>query len=99
MVKKAAAKPAPKVSQPVAPIRTVEPQEEEAPRKPAKVAAPIEPKDVDLDEDLAEDDLEIEGEIEEEAQEELDLDDEDDADDLIEKSENLLDDHDDYRNN
>ena len=89
------------MSQPVAPIRSVAGEEAEAPRKPvvAKVPAPNELKDVDLDEELAEDELEIEDEIEEEAQEELDLDDEDDADDLIEKSENLLDDHDDYRNN
>jgi len=42
--------------------------------------------------------LEMEGEVEEDVQEELDLDADDDSDDLIEKSEDLLDDHDDYRN-
>jgi hypothetical protein len=41
----------------------------------------------------------LEGEIEEDVQEELDLDDATEKDEFIEKSEELLDDRDDYHNN
>ena len=59
----------------------------------------VEPEDVDLDEDeMMGDELGMEDEIDEdEVQEELDLDADDDGDELIGKSEDLLDD--DYRNN
>jgi len=58
----------------------------------------MDPEDADLDDELTEDDdLEMDDELEDDdVQEELDLDDED-GDGLIDKSENLLDDHDDYR--
>ena len=58
------------------------------------------PDDVDLDDEdeLGSDELELEGEIEEDdVQEELDLDGDDDGDELIDKSNDLLDD--DYRHN
>jgi hypothetical protein len=75
-------------------------EEEEAPRKSiaSKAPASLEPKETDLEEEIGEEELEMEGEIEEDMQEELDLDDENEKDDFIEKSEDLLDDHDDYRN-
>jgi hypothetical protein len=61
---------------------------------------PIEPGDADLDneDEIVSDELEMEGEIEEDdVQEELDLDADEDGDELINKSEDLLDD--DYRHN
>ena len=72
-----------------------------APRKPeaTKFIVPVEPRETEVDEEMIDEGLAIEGEIEEDVQEELDLDADDDSDDLIEKSEDLLDDHDDYRNN
>nr|WP_087475826.1 hypothetical protein [Nitrospira cf. moscoviensis SBR1015] len=68
------------------------------PRK-AAVAAPVEPREADLDEEIAGEELEMESDIEEDVQEELDLDEDDESDGIIEKSEDLLDEHDDYRNN
>ena len=101
--KSPAPKPAPMVSQPVAPIRNVANPSDAAARKPvvAKAAVPVEPRDADLDEEIAEEDLELEGESdieEEDVQEELDLDDATEKDEFIEKSEELLDDRDDYHN-
>ena len=61
---------------------------------------PMEPDEADLDDDdeMAGDELAMEGEIEEDdVQEELDLDADDDGKELIDKSEDLLDD--DYRHN
>ncbi|MDH4237010.1 MAG: hypothetical protein OEV17_07160, partial [Nitrospira sp.] len=96
-VKKPAKKAAPKsglsgVSTPKAGV-----QEEPILRK-AVAAAPVEPREADIDEEIVGDELEIEGDIEEDVQEELDLDEDDESDEIIEKSEDLLDDQDDYRN-
>jgi hypothetical protein len=65
----------------------------------AKQAVPLERKDVVLDEEAGEEELEIvgEGEMDDEIEEDLTLDDEDEDVDYIEKSEDLLDDSDDYR--
>lgn len=66
--------------------------------KPAK--SEVEPKQLDLDEDeiTEEIDEDMSDEIEEDMEEELALDDEDDDDvDYLEKSEDLLDEGDDYR--
>jgi hypothetical protein len=84
------------------PVNNLVSQEEDvAPRKPVvtKPAMAVEPEDVDLDEDeLVADELDMEDEIDEdEVQEELDLDADDEGDELIGKSEDLLDDE--YRNN
>ena len=68
--------------------------------RPAPVSMP---KEIDVDEELAEEELEVEteaeGDIEEELQGDLALTDDDEAADFLEKSEDLLDDTDDYRNN
>ena len=65
--------------------------------KPAK--AEIEPKQLELDEEeMAEDiDEDMSDEIEDDMDEDLALDDEDDDVDYLEKSEDLLDEGDDYR--
>jgi hypothetical protein len=75
--------------------------DEVEPRKSvaAKQAVPVEPGEADIEEEIGHEELEMEGDLDEDVQEELDLDTEDDGDGLIEKSEDLLDDHDDYRNN
>ena len=85
-----------------APVKkVVKPAEEEIPKQKvlAKQAVPLEPKDVELDEEVGEEELEIagEGEMDDEMEEDLSLDDEDEDVDYIEKSEDLLDDSDDYR--
>jgi hypothetical protein len=97
-VKKAASKASPlSVS-----AKKVAGEEDVTPRKSvaAKPAMPMEPDEADLDDDdeMVSDELEMEGEIEEDdVQEELDLDADDDGKELIDKSEDLLDD--DYRHN
>jgi len=79
----------------------VQSAEEETPRQKtiAKPAIPLEPKDEELDEEMGDEELGMsgEGEMEEEMEEDLSLDDEDEDVDYIEKSEDLLDDSDDYR--
>lgn len=69
--------------------------------RPAKVEAEPQQLDLDDEEDMAEDLDDVSEEIEEEEmEEELGLDREDDDDvDYLEKSEDLLDDADEYRNN
>jgi len=85
-----------------APVKkVVESAEEATPRQKAiaKPAIPLEPKDEELDEEMGDEELGMsgEGEMEEEMEEDLSLDDEDEDVDYIEKSEDLLDDSDDYR--
>jgi hypothetical protein len=81
--------------------KAVQPAEEETPRQKviAKPAVPLEPKDEELDGEIGDEELEMsgEGEMEEEIEEDLPLDDEDEDVDYLEKSEDLLDDSDDYR--
>lgn len=81
--------------------KVVKPAEEETPRQRviAKPAVPLEPKDEELDEEMGDQELEIagEGEMDDEMEEDLALDEEDEDVDLLEKSEDLLDDSDDYR--
>ncbi|HSA86435.1 MAG TPA: hypothetical protein VLE46_09655 [Nitrospira sp.] len=95
-------KKAPKAGPPSVSAKKVADEEDAAPRKSvaAKPAMSIEPEEADLDEDdeTVSDELEMEGGIEEDdVQEELDLDADEDGDELINKSEDLLDD--DYRHN
>jgi hypothetical protein len=75
--------------------------DEEAKKPTVSKAVPgIVPKEPDLDEEIADDEIDIssEGEIEEDMEEDLTLDDDDEEDvDYLEKSEDLLDDSDDYR--
>lgn len=98
VVKKSVKKAAPKPVQSGASTPKAGVQEEPILRK-AVTAAPVEPREADLDEEMAGEELEMEGDIEEDVQEELDLDEDDEGDGIIEKSEDLLDDQDDYRNN
>ena len=102
-------KPAAKKSA-AAPVKSAVAPVEESPRVPvAARPAPVSvPKDIDVDEELVEEELEVEsdgegeGDIEEELQGDLALtesDDDDEAADFLDKSEDLLDDTDDYRNN
>jgi hypothetical protein len=95
-------KKAPKAGPSSVSAKKVADEEDAAPRKSvaAKPAMSIEPEEADLDEDdeTVSDELEMEGGIEEDdVQEELDLDADEDGDELINKSEDLLDD--DYRHN
>jgi hypothetical protein len=90
-----------KAGQSATPVaKRVSPEEAES-RTPiaAKPAVPLEPGEADIEEEIGHEELEMEGDLDEDVQEELDLDTDDDGDGLIEKSEDLLDDHDDYRNN
>jgi hypothetical protein len=71
-------------------------------RKPvsSKVPPAVEPKEAELDEeDMGDDELEMggDGEMEEDMEEDLTLDDDEEEVDYLEKSEDLLDDSDDYR--
>jgi len=99
-----------KVSKPVAvskvapsPVKKpIKPGLEEEPKKPiaSKSIPPVEPKEADLeDEEMADDELGMSGEseIEEDMEEDLTLDDDEEDVDYLEKSEELLDDSDDYR--
>lgn len=99
--KKSVKKAASKASPSSASAKKIADEEGAAPRKlvAAKPTIPMEPDEADLDEDdeMVSDELEMEGEIEDDAQEELDLDADDDGKELIDKSEDLLDD--DYRHN
>lgn len=95
-------KKAPKAGPSSVSAKKVADEEDAAPRKSvaATPAMSIEPEEADLDEDdeTVSDELEMEGGIEEDdVQEELDLDADEDGDELINKSEDLLDD--DYRHN
>jgi len=98
--KKSVKKASSKASPSSASAKKVADEEDMTPRKSvaAKPTMPMEPDEADLDEDdeMVSDELEMEGEIEDDAQEELDLD-ADEGDELINKSEDLLDD--DYRHN
>ena len=67
--------------------------------KAAKVEPEPRPLELDDEEEMAEDLEDVSEEIEEEIEEELGLDGEDDDVDYLEKSEDLLDDADEYRNN
>ena len=88
------------------PVETFAPQSEARPREdvvsrtPA-VVLPVESgDDVDLDDEMVdEDDLDMDDDLGEDVEEELDLDRDDDSDEFLNKSEGLLDDGDDYRNN
>jgi len=63
---------------------------------------PVEPGDDvdDLDEEMVdEDELDMDDDLGEDVEEELDLDGGDENDEFLNKSEDLLDDRDDYRNN
>ena len=100
--KKSVKKTAPKASPSSASAKNIAGEEDVTPPKSvgAKPAMPMEPDEADLDDDeeIVRDELGVEGEIEEDdVQEELDLDADDDGDELIDKSEDLLDD--DYRHN
>lgn len=97
-VKKSAKKAAPALGRSGASAPNASVQEGPILRK-AVAAAPVEPRETDLDEEIVGDELEIEEDLEEDVQEELDLDEDDSGDGIIEKSEDLLDDQDDYRNN
>jgi hypothetical protein len=82
--------------------KAAKPDIEEPSKKstPSKPAPGLMPKDPDLDEEeLGEEDLEMagEGEMEEDMEEDLALDDDEEDVDYLEKSEDLLDDSDDYR--
>ena len=95
-------KATPKAGPPNASAKEVVGEEDVTPRKSvaAKPAMPMEPDEADLDDDdeMVSDELEMEGEIEEDnVQEELDLDADDEGKELINKSEDLLDDE--YRHN
>ena len=102
--KKPVKKATPKTAAPSeAPAKKFVADEEEAPRKAVAAAKPsvaLDPEDADFDEEMADgddDDLELEDEMDEDdVQEDLDLDD-DESNGLIDKSDDLLDDHDDYR--
>lgn len=92
---------APKTGKPAEPAKKSF-VESESPRKslPARSAPPLEIGDGDLDEELGDEELEMDGEMDEEdVQEDLDIDGEEDDVGYLEKSEDLLDDPDDYRNN
>ncbi len=67
--------------------------------KAAKAELVPQPLELDEEEELEEDLDDVSEEIEEEIEEELGLDGEDDDVDYLEKSEDLLDDADEYRNN
>jgi hypothetical protein len=97
-VKKSAKKAAPALGRSGASVPKAGVQEGPILRK-AVAAAPVEPRETDLDEEIVGDELEIEEDLEEDVQEELDLEEDDSGDGIIEKSEDLLDDQDDYRNN
>jgi hypothetical protein len=75
--------------------------DEETRRAPASKSIPAMPKDPDLDEEeMGEEEIDLSGEseIDEDMEEDLSLDDEDEEDvDYIEKSDDILDDSDDYR--
>jgi len=74
-------------------------QEEMMPHKVA-AAAPFVPREMDLDDEgVAQEELDMESDLNEDVQEELNLDDGDGEDNFLEKSEEFLDDGDDYRNN
>lgn len=95
---------APKVKAPVEPS-TVAPEPKAATSvmpeagKAAKFEAEPPQPDLDDEEELVEDIDDVSEEIEEEVEEELGLDNQDDDVDYLEKSEDLLDDTDEYRNN
>jgi len=100
--KAGAKKPAIQAKAGGAPVKKVVPAaEEETSRQKvvAKPAVPLEPKDEELDEEMGDEELGIsaEGEMDDEMEEDLPLDEEDEDVDYLEKSEDLLDDSDDYR--
>jgi hypothetical protein len=74
--------------------------DEETKRMPVAKGAPAMPKDPDLDEDeMGEEEIDLsgEGEMDEDMEEDLSLDDDEEDVDYLEKSDDILDDSDDYR--
>jgi hypothetical protein len=75
--------------------------DEETRKAPAAKSTPAMPKDPDLDEEeMGEEEIDLggESEMDEDMEEDLSLDDEDEEDvDYLEKSDDILDDSDDYR--
>jgi hypothetical protein len=74
--------------------------DEETKKMPVAKGAPAMPKDPDLDEDeIGEEEIDLsgEGEMDEDMEEDLSLDDDEEDVDYLEKSDDILDDSDDYR--
>ena len=100
--KAGAKKPAIQAKAGGAPVKKVVPAAEEDTLRQkvvAKPGVPLEPKDEELDEEMGDEELGIspESEMDDEIEEDLPLDEEDEDVDYLEKSEDLLDDSDDYR--